>query len=50
MLELDVACKTNGDSAGCGEIALVTGENLIERAKAAGQQTVRVPILGRARP
>ena len=38
------------DGAGCGELARETGENLIERAKAASEQTMRVPILRRACP
>jgi hypothetical protein len=33
---LNVARERDGDGAGRGEIALETGENLIERAKAAG--------------
>jgi hypothetical protein len=49
-LELDVSHEGDGDRAGCGEITLETGENPFERAQAAGQQTVRVAILRRARP
>jgi ferredoxin len=45
MLELHVLRDRDGDSAGCGEITLETGENLIERAKAASEQAMRVPIL-----
>ena len=49
-LELDISRERDRDSAGCGKIALETGENLIERAKAAGEQAMRVPILRRAGP
>jgi hypothetical protein len=48
-LELDVSHEGDGDRAGCGEITLETGENPFECAQAAGQQTVRVAILRRAR-
>src|SRR5208282_3117294 len=47
-LELNVAREPDRDGAGCGETALETGEDLIERAKAAGEQAMRVPILRRA--
>src|SRR5208282_5317364 len=46
-LELNVAREPDRDGAGCGETALETGEDLIERAKAAGEQAMRVPILRR---
>jgi hypothetical protein len=49
-LELDFSRECDGDGTGCGEITFVTGENLVEWAKAAGKQAMRVPILGRARP
>jgi hypothetical protein len=48
--ELDLSRERDGDGAGCSEIALEAGENLIERAKAAGEQAMRVPILRRAEP
>jgi hypothetical protein len=38
-LELGFSRKLDGDGAGWGEVALETGENLIERAKAGGEQT-----------
>ena len=47
-LELDFSRERDGDSAGCGEITLVTGKNLVERAQATGEQPMRVPILRRA--
>jgi hypothetical protein len=43
---LDVLCDTHRDSADSGEIPLKARENLTERLKATGQQTMRVPILG----
>jgi hypothetical protein len=49
-LELDLTRKRDRDSAGCSEITLVTGEDLVERAKAADEQAMRVPILRRAGP
>jgi hypothetical protein len=49
-LELDISCERDWDSAGCGEVALETGEYPIERAQAAGEQAMGVPILRRARP
>jgi hypothetical protein len=47
-LELDIPRERDGDGAGRGETALETGEDLIERAKAAGKQAMWVPILRRA--
>jgi hypothetical protein len=49
-LELDIAGKRNGDAARCGQIALETRENPIERAQTAGEQAMGVPILRRAGP
>jgi len=45
---LNVAREPDGDGAGRGETALETGEDLIERAKAAGKQAMRMSILRRA--
>jgi hypothetical protein len=49
VLELDVSRKRDRDSAGCSKIAPEARENLVERAKAAGEQTMWVSILRRAR-
>jgi hypothetical protein len=47
---LDISRDRDGDSAGCGETPFELREYPIERAQAAGQQTMRVAILRRARP
>jgi hypothetical protein len=47
---LNVSHERDRDSAGRGEITPESMENPIERAEAAGQQTMRMAILRRAGP
>jgi hypothetical protein len=43
-------CDAHGDGAGSGKITLEARENLTEGSKPAGEQTMRVSILGSAGP